>query len=90
MAPAHQGQGLASEAVRSLVTYAFSTLDVHRVFAIVDIRNVPAQRLLERLKFRQEGHFVENAWFKGSWSSEFLYAILRAEWQQKVEGEGGL
>jgi RimJ/RimL family protein N-acetyltransferase len=83
MATAHQGQGLASEAVRSLVTYAFSTLDLHRVFAIVDVRNARAQRVLERLKFRQEGHFVENAWFKGSWSSEFLYAVLRAEWQHR-------
>jgi len=81
-AKTHQGKGCASEAVRSLLAYAFSTLDLHRVFSIVDDRNAPAQRLLERLQFRREGHFLQNAWFKSSWSSEFLYAVLRAEWQQ--------
>jgi RimJ/RimL family protein N-acetyltransferase len=81
IAKAQQGKGLATEAVRILLTFAFSTLDLHRVFSIVDVRNAPAQRLLERLKFRREGHFLQNAWFKGSWSSELLYAVLRTEWQ---------
>jgi RimJ/RimL family protein N-acetyltransferase len=82
IAKSHQSKGLASEAVRTLLGYAFSTLDLHRVFSIVDVRNGPPQRLLEKLKFRREGHFLQNAWFKGDWSSEFLYALLRAEWHQ--------
>jgi hypothetical protein len=37
---------------------------------------------------RREGAFVENAWFKGRWSSEYLYAVLRDEWLQRPrEGE---
>jgi RimJ/RimL family protein N-acetyltransferase len=82
-ARAHHGQGFAIEAVRCVLRYAFTTLDVHRIFAITDVRNLPAQRLLERLEFRREGHFIENTWFKGSWSSELLYAQLRAEWQRR-------
>jgi len=29
---------------------------------------------------RREGRFVQNAWFKGRWSSEYLYAMLEDEW----------
>lgn len=80
-----QGKGLAREAVRLLLGYAFGRLDLHRVFAIVDERNARARRLLERLGFRCEAHFVENAFFKGAWSSELLYALLQGEWQGRSE-----
>ncbi len=80
-ATAFQRQGYASEAVRSVLAYAFTILAMHRVFAIIDTRNQPAQRLLERLRFRREGHFVENTWFKGAWTSEFLYAQLESDWR---------
>jgi RimJ/RimL family protein N-acetyltransferase len=32
------------------------------------------------LGFRREGVFREHTWFKGHWSSEYLYAILGREW----------
>jgi len=75
----HQGKELASEAVQRVLAYAFSTLGLHRVFAIVDERNARAKHLLERGRFRREGHFRKNAWFKGEWSSEILYAVLYEE-----------
>lgn len=37
---------------------------------------------------RREGAFVENAWFKGRWSSEYLYAALHREWLAKGDGPG--
>ncbi len=76
---ANQGQGFATEAVRCVIAYAFGPLAMHRVFAMTDVRNVRAQRLLERLKFRLEAEFRESTWFKGSWASELLYAQLGSE-----------
>lgn len=78
-ARAHQGQGLASEAVSHLLEYAFTKLDLHRVFAIADDRNVRAVALLERVGMRREGHFREAEWLKGEWVSDVLYAILERE-----------
>ena len=80
-----QGRGLATEAVSALLDWAFPALALHRVFALVDLRNAPAQRLLDRLGFRREGVFVENEWFKGAWSSEVLYAVLAHEWQTRAK-----
>jgi RimJ/RimL family protein N-acetyltransferase len=76
----HQGKGYASEAVSLLLDYAFGDLGLHRVVAITDQENKPSFALLERLGLRREGQFVQNAWFKGRWSSEYLYAVLSEEW----------
>jgi hypothetical protein len=55
-------------------------LDLHRVIAITDVENFASFRMLDRLGFRREGHFVENLIFKGQWSSEYYYAMFEREW----------
>ena len=80
----HQGKGYASEAVSRLLDYAFGDLGLHRVVAITDQENEPSFGLLERLGMRREGRFVRNAWFKGRWSSEYLYAVLKDEWPRTL------
>lgn len=81
LAPGHQGQGLMSEAIRALLTFAFEDLDTHRVTATTDARNRSCVALLERLGFRREGDFRQNVFFKGEWGDEFLYAMLAEEWR---------
>jgi len=80
LARQHQGQGLAAEAVNAVLDYAFINLDLHRVIATVDVENARSAALMERVGLRREGHFIKNAWFKGHWSDEYLYAVLQAEW----------
>lgn len=84
---AHQGKGYASEAVSRLLDYAFGEMGLHRVVAITDQRNEPSYRLLERLGLRREGTFIQNAWFKGGWASEYLYAVLGEEWPRERGGK---
>ena len=80
LASEQQGRGLAGEAVRALLDYAFSVLGMHRLMAVTDASNAPAAALLERVGMRREGHFLQHVWFKGAWGDEFLYAILAEEW----------
>jgi RimJ/RimL family protein N-acetyltransferase len=79
----YQGKGLASEAVVCMLDYAFKILDLHRVIAVTDCLNKPSVALLESLGMRQEGHYLQNIWFKGAWGDEYLYAILQQEWLQQ-------
>ncbi len=81
--PQFQKQGYATEAVRGLLDYLFSSFNLHRVIAICDAENQASVRLLERLGMRREGHYIENIWFKGKWGSEYLYAVLANEWSIK-------
>ena len=83
-----QRQGIAGAAIRTLLDYAFPALGLHRVHAVTDERNAAARRLLERLGFRREAHFVKASWFKGAWSSELVYATLRDEWSQRTRDDG--
>ena len=80
LAQSFQGRGLATEAVSAVLDYAFINLDLHRVVATVDAENARSAALMERVGLRREGHFIKNAWFKGHWADEFLYAVLQAEW----------
>ena len=80
LARAHQGKFYGAEAVNALLGYLFDTQGLHRVRATCDVENLASARLLERVGMRREGYFVENLFFKGRWSSEYGYAILRREW----------
>lgn len=55
IAPAFQGGGFATEAVRALVAYAFDTLDADAVRAYASARNVASIRVMEKVGMR----FVE-------------------------------
>lgn len=80
VARAYQGRGLASEGLSCLFDHLFTKTELQRVVADTDPANLPAWRLLERLGMRREGHLRQSLWFKGRWSDEYLYAILREEW----------
>jgi RimJ/RimL family protein N-acetyltransferase len=82
-APATQGSGLATEALGAVVTRLFEEHGLHRVYARADDRNVPVQRLLERLGFRCEARLVEADFFKGDWCTMRTYAVLRREWTRR-------
>ena len=85
MSSEFQGLGLAAEAMRSVLAWLFSEFDLHRVFAHVDARNIPARALLTSLGFRQEAELQEADWFKGEWSTLCVYAILAEEWPQEAD-----
>jgi RimJ/RimL family protein N-acetyltransferase len=80
LARAFQGRGLAGETMSAVLDYAFINLDLHRVFATLDVENKRSAAPMERVGLRREGRFVKNAWFKGHWADEYLYAVLQAEW----------
>ena len=55
LCPAHQGQGLMSEAVHAVVASIFDTDHLYRIYATCHTDNLASQRLLERCGFTKEG-----------------------------------
>ena len=78
-----QKKGYAKEALIGILTFLFDTKEVHRVVEIVDTENIASLNLLKSTGFRQEGHFIENIFFKGKWGSEYQYAMLKREWDSR-------
>ena len=58
--PGHQGQGLATEAARAVLTMA-AEAGIDQVLALTDLDNVASQRVAARLGMRDEG--VTDRWF---------------------------
>lgn len=83
--PGYQNRGFACEAIEGVLSYVFDTLKLQRVSATTDTENKAAQKLFQRLGFRQEAHFVEHVWFKGGWGSEYVFAMLSREWQVRAK-----
>ncbi len=83
---AYHGQGYAFESVKSFYQYLFDTVNVRRIFAYVEVDNLPSQRLCERLGMRREGCFKEFISFVNypdgtpKYEDTLQYAILKKEW----------
>jgi diamine N-acetyltransferase len=64
-----QGKGIASQALKLMLEYTFSHLDLHQVFAHIPANNNHSRRLFEKMGFtktgtqkdwiRANGHFVD-------------------------------
>jgi RimJ/RimL family protein N-acetyltransferase len=76
----YQGQGYINEATTALITALFETGLFHTVFANIDDRNGPSERVVQRLGLRKEAHHILDYWFKGEWTSSLIYAIRNDEW----------
>jgi ribosomal-protein-alanine N-acetyltransferase len=77
-----QKKGYAKESLIAILNFLFDIEDFHRVTETVDAENTASIQLLKSVGFKQEGHFIENIFFKGKWGSEYQYAMLEHEWKE--------
>jgi RimJ/RimL family protein N-acetyltransferase len=75
------GYGYATEAARALLQWAFVTLDLNRVQAETDTRNVASARVLEKLGFVREGTLREDCVVDGEVSDSWVYGLLKRQWR---------
>jgi ribosomal-protein-alanine N-acetyltransferase len=80
MAHAYWGQGYMNEALKALVSHAFEVMELRRLEADVDPRNVASVRTLERLGFQREGFLRERWHVNGEIQDALFYGLLRREW----------
>lgn len=77
----HWGQGYISEALHTLLAFGFDDLQLLRVEADIDPRNLASRRAVERLGFEQEG-LLRERWLVGEEVCDtVLYGLLRRDWQ---------
>ncbi|WP_404454887.1 GNAT family N-acetyltransferase [Oceanobacillus kapialis] len=79
LAKEHWGKGYATEAIRTLVNYAFTELDMHRIEAKVEPQNRNSIRLLQKLGFIFEGTLRDAEKAKGEFVDLAMYARLRTD-----------
>ncbi len=78
------GKGYITEALPALLEFGFAHLDLNRVEADIDPRNVASAKTLERLGFAKEGHLRERWIVDGEVSDSWLYGLLVGDWRMKA------
>lgn len=76
---AYWGKGIATEAIRMCVDFAFYELKLHRVWAGVYSPNMSSARAFEKAGFRLEGTKKEAALLDGEWLDCYIYGIINDE-----------
>jgi [ribosomal protein S5]-alanine N-acetyltransferase len=74
------GKGLATEAVSALLQFAFEAMDLRRIEADVDPRNIGSLRVLEKLGFVREGYLRERWQIGDDIQDGIFFGLLRRDW----------
>lgn len=77
------GKGIGYEAGKLVIDYAFSNLDIRKIWAAVYSNNPASKRMFEKLGFKIEGIQKEHICINGQYLDKLLMAIFKQEWQQK-------
>jgi len=78
------GQGLMREAVNASIDFGFRVLQLHKIEAHCDARNIGSARVMEKCGMRFEGLMREHVVLKGERRDMKWYAVLRSEWEDAL------
>jgi RimJ/RimL family protein N-acetyltransferase len=79
------GHGYTSEAAAAMLAYAFTVLDLHRVFAEHMTRNPASGRVLQKIGMTNEGTLRQHTLKWGVFEDVAVYGILRDEWAARAK-----
>ncbi len=71
-----RGKGYGTDALRTVVKYAFRQLRLHCVYAHVLEYNTASQRIFEKCGFRKEGRLQARAYKDGAYVDAISYSIV--------------
>ncbi len=92
VAPDHQGGGIATEATRRALNYAFSVLNMHKIYLLVSTDNSSAIHIYEKLGFVVEGELQEEFFTRGRYQNALRMSVFqepfleRRRLDQQAEG----
>ncbi len=89
------GRGVATQALAALTTYALGPYGLHRVEVNIRPENVPSLRVVQHLRFRDEGVRERFLHIEGAWRDHRTFALTTEDtlglpvisrWQRLVGG----
>lgn len=79
---AFRRKGYGTEIVHGVLGFAFGELNLHRVVAVCDSRNIAGLKMLDKAGMRREGEFIESRKLRDEWVNSIHYATLQREWRR--------
>ena len=74
--PKFWGRGIATEAAKTLVSFGFNELNLHRIEAGVATENIASINVLEKLGMTREGVGRKILPIRGKWVDNYAYSII--------------
>lgn len=75
------GNNYTTEAVKSVLTFAFTTLQLHRIEAGCAVENQASMRVLEKAGMTCEGRKRKILPIRGEWVDNYFFAILEEDFK---------
>ncbi len=79
----YMNKGIMTEALVPVLEYGFKIMDLHRIEAFVGTGNSASLTLLEKHKFKKEGHLREHYFKNNKMEDSILFALLKSEYEGK-------
>ncbi|MBV1911822.1 MAG: GNAT family N-acetyltransferase [Kangiellaceae bacterium] len=81
LSPENSGKGIISEAAAAVVDMLFRELDIVKIVARCDPRNIPSYQIMEKLGMKREAEFKSHYLNGDELTDQFDYGLLRKDWQ---------
>ena len=85
--PSERRKGYTTEAARLVIDFLFTTkTNIERIESVTETGNIASQRVLEKNGFKREGEMRRRSLNNdGQYKNEYMYGLLREEWQSSRE-----
>lgn len=84
VAPAYQGKGIATQATRLAMDYAFCVLNLHKLYLIVDKENHKAIHIYQNQGFTQEAQLKQEFFVNGQYRDVMRMCIFQPQYLAKI------
>ena len=75
----HWGKGIANEALERVLKFGFEHLELERIEALIEPKNLSSQKLVERQGFTREGLLRHYEYTNGKFDDLYMYSILKGD-----------
>lgn len=77
----HTNKGYCTEAAQKLLDVGFNEMNLHRIIATADPRNISSIKVMKKCNMRKEGTFTKSIHYKDDiWWDEVHYGILKEDY----------
>jgi RimJ/RimL family protein N-acetyltransferase len=82
--PTYRNQGIGRKMLITAINQIFSTTEINKLYCQTAAFNIASVKLLEKLCFCRDGILREHHELDGKLWDDYIYSILRSEWEISI------
>lgn len=79
LSPDYHSKGFMSEAIREIINFGFTNLNLHRLEANIEPENIRSINLLKKFNFKQDAFLREDYFYNGEYQNSIILSKLSYE-----------